>query len=634
MTRRSIAAACLVLAAAVLAVTFRPAGAQVQPPLTRNPYLQDMRTDRVRVVWTTPDLAVGTVEFSTDRSFSRRAFATSTEIPPSITQQGFSYHKYEAELAGLNPGTQYFYRVLMDDVEHAPADDYRFRTAAPGPFSFLVFGDSGWGGDPQMGLAQLMFRENPALVLHTGDIAYERGTFEQFRNRHFAVYSPLMRRVPFFPVPGNHEYDTLNAAPYLSLHSPPTETVPPSDRGRYYSFDWGDVHFVALDTNTPFLDAVRAGGPMLQWLENDLRTTRRTWRIVYFHHPARPTSNHENDTTSALVRAHLEPIFDRHDVQLVFSGHEHNYQQAAPRRGGQFVADGQGTVHVITGGGGALLYGVAPRDGLRFGDSSYHYVRAEVQGPRITVRAFRIDGVEIDNFTVTYPPLVTAQSTVNAASFTSGVAPGALVSIFGRLLATGDDRATSLPLPADLVGTTVTVNGQRLPLLFVSRNQINAQMPYDVTGAATLRIIAPGGATESPITISEPAPAIFSTTEQLGDRPAVIHANGTLVTPASPAAPDETVIVFLTGLGRPNGGTLAAGQAAPSSPLLTVTGPVEGQFNSISMTPSFAGLAPGFAGLYQVNVQVPPALTTGTHALRIIARGVTSNTVSLAVRSP
>src|SRR6266536_2639248 len=101
-----------------------------------------------------------------------------------------------------------------------------------------------------------MNQETPALVLHTGDIAYQSGTFEQFQAFYFDFYASIMKRAPFFPCPSNHDYDTNLAAPYLALHSVPTEGVPLADRGRYYSFDWGNVHFISLDSNASLASAV------------------------------------------------------------------------------------------------------------------------------------------------------------------------------------------------------------------------------------------------------------------------------------------------------------------------------------------------------------------------------------------
>jgi uncharacterized protein (TIGR03437 family) len=263
-----------------------------------------------------------------------------------------------------------------------------------------------------------------------------------------------------------------------------------------------------------------------------------------------------------------------------------------------------------------------------FAFSNYHYLRCNVDGPRITIRAIDIDDQQQDQFTVTTPPLLSQEGVVNAASFTTALAPGSLISIFGRRLSTEEAGAGRLPLPPELAGTTVTISDRRLPLLFVSRNQINAQIPFDVQGPATLRVTYLGGSAEVPITISDPAPAIFSAAS---DRPAVIHSNGTLVSESAPARPGEVVSVFMTGLGRPEREILA-GTPAPASPLIPARGPIEALIGAASVVPSFAGLTPGFAGLYQVNLQVPAGVADGSYGLRIVARGISSNTVTLAVR--
>jgi uncharacterized protein (TIGR03437 family) len=128
------------------------------------------------------------------------------------------------------------------------------------------------------------------------------------------------------------------------------------------------------------------------------------------------------------------------------------------------------------------------------------------------------------------------------------------------------------------------------------------------------------------------APAIFVASTDQGQFPAVLHADGTLVSPSAPAKSGEVVLIFLTGLGQVNG-QINCGQAAPASPPLTVTAQVQVEIGSGSrLSPEFAGLAPGFAGLYQVNVQVPQ-LAGGPHTLRIIAAGSSSNPVTLAVAS-
>jgi uncharacterized protein (TIGR03437 family) len=518
----------------------------------------------------------------------------------------------------------YFYRVLVDGEDLTPEEELRFETANRGSLcNFLVFGDSGMNNPGRNQLAQLMGRERPALVLHTGDIAYYNGSFEQFQNEYFIPYAAMMRHAPFFPSPGNHDYETQDAAPYLTLHALPADEVRSGDRGRYYSFDWGNCHFVALDSNLPLYQAARGEGPMLQWLEADLARTRQFWKVVYFHHPPYASGPNENDTLTALARQHIVPILDRYGVQVVFNGHEHSYQQSRPLLGGQIVEPGRGTVYITSGGGGAHLYSVYPRPTIAYGESAHHYVRAEVRGAQMTLRVFRVDGVEIDTVPLTpLPVLATENFVVDAASFAPRLAPGSLVSIFGRNLSGEESRASSTPLPKDLGGVTIRVNGQRLPLLFTSAHQVNAQLTYDSTGEVTMEVTTRNGVIERRLTIAETAPALFPSAS-------LAHADGRLITPEAPAQPGETILIYLTGLGRVTG-DVTAGQATPAG-LFPARAAVQVLVGSQEVRPMFAGLSPGFVGLYQINLTLPAGLSSGPHALRVTAGGATSNAVTLAV---
>ncbi len=622
--------------------------------LARYPYLQNVRGDRATVVWTTLESGRGAVQYSTDRSFSCASCSVTAsirEFPPSETGLVFPFYQHEAEITGLRPATDYFYRVMVDGQNLTLGDDLHFRTSGSNPFTFLTIGDSGQGTPAQKQIAARMLQEAmpppppappptpPAtLVLHVGDIAYGAGRFDEFQAHHFDIYQDLMKHVPFFPSPGNHEYDTNNAAPYLAVHSPPTEDVPVADRGRYYSFDWSTVHFIALDSNVPLQNAAKGLGPMLQWLEQDLQKTRKYWRIAYFHHPPYASGFNEGDPLEALARDYLVPILERYDVQVVLNGHEHSYRRTFSLRNGVPVPDGEGTVYITSGGGGASLYPLSDPNPrccpavTAYAETAYHYLRGEVDGTRITLRAIRNDGREMDMIRLEPRPEISAEATVNAASYTTALAPGALISIFGRNLALEERQAPGLPLPFEMSRVGLTVNGSRLPLLYVSPTQINAQLPFDMQGRGlTLRLATPNALIDILVNVAPTAPAIFTIPTQFGVVPAVVHANGTMVTPASPAETGEFIAVYLTGLGQVDG-PLLAGQPAPRSPLLRARAPVDVRVGNVLVAPVFAGLAPDFAGLYQVNLQVPE-VPSGPHALRIVAGGVSSNAVTLAVRS-
>jgi uncharacterized protein (TIGR03437 family) len=318
---------------------------------------------------------------------------------------------------------------------------------------------------------------------------------------------------------------------------------------------------------------------------------------------------------------------ERHGVQLVLAGHEHNYQRSKPMRAGVPVPPGTGgTVYMVSGGGGGPLHPVVPASFLDYEASVWHYLRVNVDGPKLTIHAIGTDGREFDQVVLTVPPsLILSNSVVDAASFTSSLAAGELVSIFGQGLASGTDPAPGFPLPTSLDGATVTLNGTPLALTYASPGQINAALPLDALGPATLRVTTPAGFAEVQINITGVAPAIFPS--------AITHADGSLVSATSPVTPGETLVIYMTGLGQVNG-KLGAGQAAPPSPLLRVLAPVQVQIGATTpITPSFAGLTPGFVGVYQVNVAVPRDLPAMVYPLSVSENGISSNSQNIQVQS-
>jgi 3',5'-cyclic AMP phosphodiesterase CpdA len=232
-----------------------------------------------------------------------------------------------------------------------------------------------------------------AMVLHMGDLACDFGTFSELESNYFAVYANLMQRVPFFPAPGNHEYLTGQAAPYLAVHATPESGVPAQDQGRYYSFDWGDAHFVSLDSN--LLDAA-SEGQMLAWFDQDLQATSKVWKIVYFHHTPYPSGHHLGDPTCDRALAVINPIAERNGVQLVLNGHEHSYQRTRPLSNGHFAARGSGTTYLTTAGGGQDLQNIGQLPTTAMAIDAYNYLRVDLDGQRMTIRVIGLGGAALD----------------------------------------------------------------------------------------------------------------------------------------------------------------------------------------------------------------------------------------------
>lgn len=586
--------------------------------LVRTPYLQNVQSDRVSILWTAREPGNGIVTVTPENGTPVSVTATTSSYRPADFDIDYpAFVQFRADFTGLRPGTWHSYRVTVDGagVASDPAV-YRFRTAGTGKFSLLAFGDSGEGTPQQDALAKLMMAEpDISFAVHTGDLSYPQGDFVTYDQYYFRPYAPLMARVPFFPTPGNHDYMAAAGAMYLAVHAVPTGSVPMQDRGRYYSFDWGDAHFVSLDSNS-FLDP--QWQRMSDWLRNDLERTTKYWRVVYFHHPPYPTGHHRDDELCEFARTQLDPILEQYGVQLVLGGHEHSYQRTYPLRADERVASGPSTTYVITAGGGAALQGIGLRPQTAVSLAGYHYVRVDVDGPRMTIRAIGERG-DIDRFTLSPEPGLAKDGVVSAADYSPGIAPGSLISIFGQNFGIQPAAPAAFPLPSDLGGVQVAAGGKQVPLLFVSPRQINCQIPYSASGQTTLEITTPNGKTSTTIQVAKTAPAILA-----------VVSGAARVSGDHPAAPGSVLVAYATGLG-PVIGSVAEGHAAPLSPL-SVAEPAQVLVGQTAIVPIFAGLSPGFAGLYQVNFRLPDELDTDTYAVRIKSAGITSRPVPLAVK--
>jgi len=236
-------------------------------------------------------------------------------------------------------------------------------------------------------------------------------------------------------------------------------------------------------------------------------------------------------------------------------------------------------------------------------------------------------------------PIINPNGVVEGASFTQRVAAGGLASIFGSNLATGVFVASNLPLPTILGGVTVTLNGERCPLLFVSPTQINLQVRWGVlsqTSAALVVTTAAGSSNSYTVALSAVAPGIFTVAPGKG---AVLISNtGTFAqnfgsipgANARPATAGEYISIYCSGLGdvinRPADGAAAPGGAN----LATIKAQIQVGIDAQFAIPVFAGMAPGFVGLYQVDVKIPPGVQGPTVPVTVIVNGVFAATVGIA----
>lgn len=235
------------------------------------------------------------------------------------------------------------------------------------------------------------------------------------------------------------------------------------------------------------------------------------------------------------------------------------------------------------------------------------------------------------NATVASPPQFAAGAVVSAATFQSGaLAPGGLVSVFGLALAEETRAAASLPLPVFLGGTTVTIGGVPAPLLYVSPRQINLQVPFELAGASAPIVIATAdGSSPSVAAAIGPAqPGIFyDAASGLG---AIIHNSDGRPTTQRPARAGDFLQIYATGLGAVSP-AVRSGLAAPLSPLSATVAEPRVTIGGVPAPVAFSGLAPGFAGLYQLTVQVPQGLAGGRQRVSVTLGGLRSNEAEVIV---
>jgi uncharacterized protein (TIGR03437 family) len=225
-------------------------------------------------------------------------------------------------------------------------------------------------------------------------------------------------------------------------------------------------------------------------------------------------------------------------------------------------------------------------------------------------------------------PVVSANGVVNAASFASQISPGALATVFGSNFALRNASANA-PLPTSLAGVSVSVNGRSAPLLYVIPTQVNFQVPWETAlGTATVTVNVNGGASNS-ITVSVlgAAPGLFSTSS---GHAVVQNSDFTLNDPGNPAKVGSTIVAYLSGSG-PVDTPVADGAVTPLGPLVSSTSQSSATIGSSPAQVAFAGLAPGFVGLVQVNIVVPSDLQTGDYPLAITIGNETSNPATVSV---
>ena len=327
----------------------------VSAEFLRRPYIQLATDHSMQVVWRTNGPSDAKVKFGLEPDKLDQEVAAGAiirRLHPKKAKQNALHdsvpietHQYEATFSELKPGTTYYYGIFDGDTLLTEADEtYRFKThpvaGTAAPVLFWVVGDSGTGGRAQAQVHSAMrdhltsLDRELDLYLHVGDMAYGSGTNKEFDDRFFKMYEPTLRNTVCWASMGNHEGRTskgeYGTGPFYDAYICPTKGEAgglPSGKEAYYSFDYGKVHFICLDSHD--LDR-RPSGAMAQWLKADLEKTNADFLVAFFHHPPYTKGSHDSDKEKQLIemREHIMPILESGGVDIFFNGHSHIYERS------------------------------------------------------------------------------------------------------------------------------------------------------------------------------------------------------------------------------------------------------------------------------------------------------------------
>ncbi|MEZ6183736.1 MAG: metallophosphoesterase [Planctomycetota bacterium] len=353
--------------------------------LSRRPYVQSPTHDSAVIAWNTAAPAETVLEYGETPALGLSAGAPRARVSA-----------HAVKLSGLKAGTRYSYRLVTN--QGAPLTRRLFFETAPvgpTPFTVVAFGDSGALSLEQGEVARAMTAEDADVYLHLGDIIYPNGGagdgFRHYQERFFDFYEDMLETRAIWPAPGNH--DALAAfGPFKEAFYLPNDQDPVQGE-LYYSFVWGDVKFVVLETT--LLHRIPLGSHM-DWFRRELQTPER-WKVVLAHHPLYSAGSHGNDP---ILQMAIEQILEDNRVDIVLGGHEHNYERIKQQRRASNDPSYKGPTYFVSGGGGTSLRGITPNGYTAVAASAHHYLRLRFDGAQCTAEAITPQGVVLDHVVI------------------------------------------------------------------------------------------------------------------------------------------------------------------------------------------------------------------------------------------
>jgi acid phosphatase type 7 len=356
------------------------------------PYLLSPTSSSMTIRWRTSAETQGAVQYGTTT-----ALGTEVADPEPAERHSFT-------LTGLFPDTEYYYQAYADGG--SVGDLYSFRTAPDeaAPFSFSLVGDTMYSGPEKLQIQERIREDSPSFLIHVGDYAGELGGYQEslWREHFFEDYADLLPRVPLIPVLGNHEYQGVIMVFFSIQGGAPLfhDYFTTNGDGRWYSYDWGNCHFIVLDANIP--EDLLQGGDQIRWLEQDLEKSRDgendpEWIFACWHEPAFSSGAGQIDLMGNPLRENVVPLMEQYGVDVVFYGHDHFYERSFK----------EGVTYIVTGGGGAAPHPIF-KDSNPYSQKvldTYQYMRVQVNGRFLEVEAVDPLGMIVDSFSLEKAPV-------------------------------------------------------------------------------------------------------------------------------------------------------------------------------------------------------------------------------------
>ena len=304
---------------------------------------------------------------------------------------------HEAILTGLKLDTTYEYQIRSGDGPWTSRKGFRTAPASDeAVFTFLAGSDTKNAYQVMTDLFEIFQNDDPRFMVYAGD-APHHGDLAPHWERWFRAVESFAARKPIMQSTGNHELgdarSLVNYRTYNALPTSPGNEV-------YYSFDYGPVHFVCLDTESGLYPE------QVPWVEKDLAESKKPWKVAYFHSP--PFSSGTVHGSNEELRKVIEPIFSKHHVNLVISGHDHLYERSKPINllmspNAPVSSYRDGTCYVVSAGAGAGLYDAQAGNWWTavLKTKIHHLCRVKVNGSKsMTLQAVSLDGSIIDSITL------------------------------------------------------------------------------------------------------------------------------------------------------------------------------------------------------------------------------------------